>query len=276
MPTSAVAVGAERPEEVIRAESVSAGYGSSLVIQDVSISAGRGEIVAVVGPNGSGKSTLLKTMAGLVAASAGRIWHGDVDVTALPGEARARRGIAYLPQEREVFASLTVRENLLMGGFALDRRALKAALDRVHSTYPILGRLGRTPAGRLSGGERKTVAMARVMMSSPSVVLLDEPSANLAPMPSAQLLEHDVPALAAAGVTVILVEQRAVQAVAISNWVYLLVGGAVEMQRQARDIGGGSDFAAAFLGASGRRDRAAGGAGTGERAAEGDREETTQ
>jgi len=275
MHTSAVAVGAERPEQVIRVESVSAGYGGSLVVQDVSISAGRGEIVAVVGPNGSGKSTLLKTMAGLVAASAGRIWHGDVDVAALPGEARARRGIAYLPQEREVFASLTVRENLLMGGFALDRRALKAALDRVHGTYPILGRLGRTQAGRLSGGERKTVAMARVMMSSPSVVLLDEPSANLAPMPSAQLLEHDVPALAAAGVAVVLVEQRAVQAIAISDWVYLLVAGTVELQRRARDIGGSGDFAAAFLGASDSRDRVADGAGAREAAAEGDREETT-
>ena len=262
MRTSAVAVGtevgpvvagAERPEQVIRVESVSAGYGGSLVVKDVSVSAGRGEVVAVLGPNGSGKSTLLKTMAGLVAASAGRIWHGDVDVTALPGEARARRGIAYLPQEREVFASLTVRENLLMGGFALDRRALKAALDRVHSSYPVLGRLGRTPAGQLSGGERKTVAMARVMMSSPSVVLLDEPTANLAPIPSAQLLEHDVPALAAAGVTVVLVEQRAVQAIAISDWVYLLAGGAVVLQRPARDIGGSSDLAAAFLGAGGSR-----------------------
>jgi ABC-type branched-subunit amino acid transport system ATPase component len=245
-------VGAERPEQVIRTESVSAGYGGSPVVKDVSISAGRGEIVAVVGPNGSGKSTLLKTMAGLMAASAGRIWHGDVDVTALPGEARARRGIAYLPQEREVFASLTVRENLLMGGFALDRSALKAALDRVHDTYPVLGRLGRTPAGRLSGGERKTVAMARLMMSSPSVVLLDEPSANLAPVPSAQLLEQDIPALAAAGVAVVLVEQRAVQAIAISGWVYLMVGGAVELQRRASELSGSDDFAAAFLG--GKRD----------------------
>ncbi len=159
-------------------------------------------------------------------------------------------------------------------GFALDRRALKAALDRVYGTYPILGRLSRTQAGRLSGGERKTVAMARVMMSSPSVVLLDEPSANLAPMPSAQLLEHDVPALAAAGVAVVLVEQRAVQAIAISDWVYLLVGGAVELQRRARDIGGSGDFAAAFLGASGSRDLTADGAGAREAAAEGDREET--
>jgi ABC-type branched-subunit amino acid transport system ATPase component len=275
MHTSAVPVGAERPEPVIRTESVSAGYGGSRVVKDVSISAGQGEIVAVVGPNGSGKSTLLKTMAGLVAPSAGRIWHGDLDVTALPGEARARRGIAYLPQEREVFTSLTVRENLLMGGFALNRQALKAALERVHDTYPILGRLGRTQAGRLSGGERRTVAMARVMMSSPSAVLLDEPSANLAPIPSAQLLEQDVPALAAAGVAVVLVEQRAVQAIAISDWVYLLVGGAVELQRRGSEIGGSGDFAAAFLGGSASRHPAAGGAGVREAATEHDRKETT-
>jgi ABC-type branched-subunit amino acid transport system ATPase component len=261
MPTSAVPVDAERPEQVFRAESVSAGYGGSLVVKDVTVSAGRGEIVAVVGPNGSGKSTLLKTMAGLVPASAGRVWHDGTDVAALPGEARARRGIAYLPQEREVFASLTVRENLLMGGFALDRRALREALDRVYASYPILGSLSRTQAGRLSGGERKTVAMARVMMSSPSVVLLDEPTANLAPIPSAQLLEQDIPALAAAGVAVVLVEQRAIQAIAISDWVYLLIGGAVELQRRASDVGGSADFAAAFLGASGSRDPAVDSAG---------------
>lgn len=244
---------AGRPGPVVRAESVVAGYGAAVIVREVSIAAGPGEVVTVVGPNGSGKSTLLKTLAGLVSARTGHIWHGDAEVTALPAEARARRGIAYLPQEREVFASLTVRENLLMGGYGLSRRALKAALDRVHETYPALSRLTRTPAGRLSGGERKTVALARVMMSAPSVVLLDEPTASLAPMPSAQLLEQDVPALAAAGVAVILVEQRAVQAIAISDWVYLLVGGAVELQGQAREIGSRGDIAALFLGANRER-----------------------
>ena len=252
MPTSEVEVARDRPDPLVQAESIVAGYGPSVVVRDVSFSAGAGEIVTVVGPNGSGKSTLLKTLAGLVAARGGHIWHGGVDVAALPAEARARRGIAYLPQEREVFASLTVRENLLMGGYALNRRALKAALERVHATYPILGSLGRTPAGRLSGGERKTVAMARVMMSSPSVVLLDEPTANLAPMPTAQLLEQDVPALAAAGVAVVLVEQRAVQAIAISDWVYVLVGGAVELQGPAADIAARGDIGAVFLGARGQ------------------------
>jgi branched-chain amino acid transport system ATP-binding protein len=254
MPTSEVEVASGRPDQLVRAESIVAGYGPSVVVKNVSFSAGSGEIVTVVGPNGSGKSTLLKTLAGLVAARGGHIWHGDVDVAALPAEARARRGIAYLPQEREVFPSLTVRENLLMGGYALNRRALKTALERVHATYPILGSLGRTQAGRLSGGERKTVAMARVMMSSPSVVLLDEPTANLAPMPTAQLLEQDVPALAAAGVAVVLVEQRAVQAIAVSNWVYVLVGGAVELQGPAADIAARGDIGAVFLGARGEQE----------------------
>jgi ABC-type branched-subunit amino acid transport system ATPase component len=265
-----VNVPADRPEQLLRAESAAAGYGASLVVRDVSLSAGRGEVVTIVGPNGSGKSTLLKTLAGLVALRAGHIWHDGADVAGLPAEARARRGIAYLPQEREVFASLTVQENLRMGGYALSRRELRAALERVHATYPVLGRLDRTQAGRLSGGERKTVAMARVMMSSPSVVLLDEPTASLAPIPSAQLLQQDVPALAAAGVAVVLVEQRATAAMAVSDWVYVLVAGAVELQGPARDIGEQHDLGAVFLGSSGS---AAGGAQGAQGPADGEREQ---
>ncbi len=250
----------QRPEPLLRAEAAAAGYGASLVVRGVSVTAGRGEIVTVLGPNGSGKSTLLRTLAGLVPARSGHIWHGVDEVTGLPAEARARRGIAYLPQEREVFASLTVRENLLMGGYPLGRRELRAALERVHAAYPALGRLERTMAGRLSGGERKTVAMARLMMTSPSVVLLDEPTASLAPIPSARLLEQDVPALAAAGAAVVLVEQRAAAALAVSGWVYVLVGGTVALAGPAAGISARHDLGAVFLGA-GSSD-----AGKGERA----------
>jgi branched-chain amino acid transport system ATP-binding protein len=242
-----VKVATDRPQQLARAESITSGYGDSLVVRDVSVSAGQGEIVTIIGPNGSGKSTLLKTLAGMVTARSGHIWHGNVEVTGQPAEVRARRGIAYLPQEREVFASLTVRDNLLMGGFGLDRRALRTALERVHAAYPILGRLDKTLAGRLSGGERKTVAMARVMMSSPSVVLLDEPTANLAPIPSAHLLQQEIPALAAAGVAIVLVEQRAAAAIAVCDWVYVLVGGAVALQGRASDFAE-RDLGAVFLG----------------------------
>lgn len=246
----------DRPGPLLRAESIAAGYGAALIVRDVSITAGPGEVVTVVGPNGSGKSTLLKTLAGLVRARRGQIWHGDADVTALSAEARAQRGIAYLPQEREVFASLTVRENLLMGGYLLGRRGLKAALERVYAAYPVLGSLDKSMAGRLSGGERKTVAMARLMMSSPSAVLLDEPTANLAPLPSARLLEQDVPALAASGVAVVLVEQRVAAAMAVADWVYVLAGGTVELQGPAGEVAAREDIGSLFLGARGRQESA--------------------
>jgi ABC-type branched-subunit amino acid transport system ATPase component len=254
-------VATNRPGPLLRAESIASGYGAALIVRDVSISAGPGEVVTVIGPNGSGKSTLLKTLAGLVPARRGQIWHGDADVTALSAEARARAGLAYLPQEREVFGSLTVRENLRMGGYMLDRRGLKAALERVYAAYPLLGSLDKSLAGRLSGGERKTVAMARVMMSSPSAVLLDEPTASLAPIPSARLLEQDVPALAASGVAVVLVEQRATAAMAVADWVYVLTGGTVELQGPAHEVAAREDIGSVFLGARGERelaDRAAG------------------
>jgi ABC-type branched-subunit amino acid transport system ATPase component len=243
-------VGAERPPPILAVESLAAGYGADWVVRHISLQAGRGEIVTIVGPNGSGKSTLLKAIAGLVPNAEGRIVHHGAELGGTRAELRARGGIAYVPQEREVFQSLTVRENLLMGGFGLSRRAVKEAIARVYETYEILPALEDKPAGRLSGGERKTLAMARVMMASPTVVLLDEPTSNLAPIPSARLLEHDVPALARAGVSVLLVEQRAVQAIAASDWVYILVAGQIEVEGEPSEIGSRSDIGRMFLGAA--------------------------
>lgn len=251
MPTSASDTHG-RPEALLELQSVASGYGSGLVVRDVSMRAGRGEVVAIVGPNGSGKSTLLKTIAGLVDTAAGSIVHNGDEISSLAAERRGRRGIAYVPQEREVFASLTVRENLLMGGSGLRGHQLTDALERVYQTYELLKRMENATAGRLSGGERKTLAMGRVMMSSPSVVLLDEPTSALAPLPSARLLEQDVPALASTGATIVLVEQRAVQAIKAADWVYVLVAGEVEVDGSPTEIGTREDIGRMFLGASGR------------------------
>jgi ABC-type branched-subunit amino acid transport system ATPase component len=260
MPTSAPEVVPARPEPLLLLESVAAGYGSGLIVSGVGLRAGRGEVVTIVGPNGSGKSTLLKTIAGLVTTAAGRIVHDGEEIAGLPAERRARRGIAYVPQEHEIFASLTVKENLLLGGFSLGRSELAEALERVYGTYEILSKLERAVAGRLSGGERKTLAMGRVLMSSPSLVLLDEPTSNLAPIPTAQLLEVDVPALAASGAAVVLVEQRALHAISHSDWVYLLVAGEVALEGTASDIGSREDIGRMFLGGAGRRPRSDDGA----------------
>ena len=249
MPTSAPNNDPERPPALLELSEVASGYGSGLIVRNASIQAGRGEIVAIVGPNGSGKSTLLKTIAGLVTTVEGSIRLDGTEIRNEVAHRRARRGLAYVPQEREVFASLTVRENLMMGGSRLSRTELKDAIARVYDTYHILKRLEKQLAGRLSGGERKTLAMGRVLMSSPSVVLLDEPTSNLAPIPSAHLLEQDVPALARAGVAVLLVEQRAVQAIAAADWVYVLVAGAIEIEGTPDQIGDRSDIGRMFLGA---------------------------
>lgn len=250
MPTSAARLNTTRPPALLEVDEVASGYGSGLIVRKASIQAGHGEIVTIVGPNGSGKSTLLKTIAGLVTTVEGSVRLDGTELRNEVAHLRARRGLAYVPQEREVFASLTVRENLMMGGSRLSRAEVKDAIARVYDTYDILKPLEKTLAGRLSGGERKTLAMGRVLMSSPRVVLLDEPTSNLAPIPSAHLLEHDVPALARAGVAVLLVEQRAVQAIASADWVYVLVGGAIEVDGSPDQIGGRSDIGRMFLGAS--------------------------
>lgn len=255
MPTLAPEVMSGRPDPLLALEALASGYGSGLIVRGVELRAGRGEVVTIVGPNGSGKSTLLKTIAGLVATASGRILLDGAEIGGLSAERRARRGIAYVPQEHEVFASLTVKENLLLGGFGLKRRELAEALERVYTTYEILPRLERAIAGRLSGGERKTLAMGRVLMASPSLVLLDEPTSNLAPIPTAQLLEVDVPALAATGAAVVLVEQRAMQAIASSDWVYLLVAGEVAVQGTPGDIGSREDIGRMFLGGGAGRHR---------------------
>jgi ABC-type branched-subunit amino acid transport system ATPase component len=151
-------VGSGRPTPILTVQSLAAGYGSDWVVRHVSVQAGRGEIVTIIGPNGSGKSTLLKAVMGLVPSVEGSIVLDGVEMSGMRAELRARSGIAYVPQEREVFRSLTVRENLLMGGSGLSRSAVKEAMARVYEIYPILPALESKLAGRLSGGERKTLA----------------------------------------------------------------------------------------------------------------------
>ena len=173
---------------ILRAQDVRAGYGAGDIIHGISVSVARGTVASVVGPNGSGKSTLLKALAGVIRPSSGRVLAGDRDITGLPPEEVARAGIGYVPQTDDVFAPLTVRENLEMGGYLLDKRKVSARVEHVTGVFPRLGQMLTRRAGRLSGGERKMLAMGRVLMIEPAVFLLDEPTANLAPQVAAELL----------------------------------------------------------------------------------------
>ena len=232
----------------LRATGVTAGYGGDPVIRNVTVRADPGEVVSLVGANGSGKSTFLKALVGVVRVSAGTVVIGETDMTRKPPEEVARAGVGYVPQIDDVFGPLTVRENLEMGGYLLPARDVKARIDEVTTVFPRLAAMLTRPAGKLSGGERKMLAMGRVLMLQPAVFLLDEPTANLAPAIARTLLEEHVSALAAGGAAVLVVEQRARAVLAISDRTYVLAGGEVRMEGTPAELAASPAFVESFLG----------------------------
>ncbi len=232
----------------LRAAGVTAGYGGDPVIHAVSVRADPREVVSIVGPNGSGKSTLLKSLVGVLRVSAGTVMVGDRDVTNLPPEEVARAGVGYVPQVDDVFAPLTVRENLEMGGYLLPRKEVGGHVEQVVTIFPRLGAMLGRQAGKLSGGERKMLAMGRVLMLAPAVFLLDEPTANLAPAIARSLLNEHVRRLAEGGAAVLLVEQRAKAALAISARAYVLSGGRLQLAGTPAELAASPDFVRSFLG----------------------------
>jgi ABC-type branched-subunit amino acid transport system ATPase component len=236
------------PGPALAAEDIRAGYGAGDIIHGVSVPVAAGTVASVVGPNGSGKSTLLKSLCGVIRPSAGRVRVGDRDITGLPPEEVARAGVGYVPQVDDVFAPLTVRENLEMGGYLLAGRDVAGRVERVTAVFPRLGTMLTRRAGRLSGGERKMLAMGRVLMLEPAVFLLDEPTANLAPKVASELLTGHVRALAEAGAAVLIVEQRARAVLAISDYTYVLGGGQVLMADTPARLNASQEFTESFFG----------------------------
>jgi ABC-type branched-subunit amino acid transport system ATPase component len=244
--------GARRPAPILRAEKVTAGYGAVPVIRDVSLSVGPGEVVAIIGPNGAGKSTLLKSLVGILRLSGGRILLGDDDVSNHPPEDLARRGVGYVPQVNDIFEPLTVLENLEMGGYLLAPKQVRARVEEIDGVFPALGPMLKRRADKLSGGERKMLAIARVLMLDPKVLILDEPTANLSPKLADGLLREHVHGLAAAGKAVLLVEQRARAAMQIAGWTSVLVSGVTRLEGRPDELLKRQDFEELFLGAGAR------------------------
>lgn len=246
MPTSKDEHG--RPAGLLSVSDVVVGYGGPPIIRGVSATVGEGEVVTVVGPNGAGKSTLLKAVAGLLSCESGTVRLGDQDITNVRSHRLARLGIGYVPQNDDVFEPLTVRENLEMGGYLLDRHEVRTRVDEVVSVLPIVGRLLDRRAAKLSGGERKMVAIARALMTKPRLLLLDEPTSGLSGERSSQFLERDVRALAETGTSILLVEQKALSALQISHWGYVLALGRVVLSSAAPDLLARRDLGDVFLG----------------------------
>jgi ABC-type branched-subunit amino acid transport system ATPase component len=208
----------------------------------------RGEIVTVVGPNGAGKSTLLKAIVGSLRLAAGEVRLAGDRVDHLATQQLARIGIGYVPQSDDVFTPLSVRENLLLGGYLCRRRAIPERVEQVYRLFPALREMESRTAGKLSGGERKMLALGRALMSEPSVLILDEPTANLSPELSDRVLEDHVKGLAQRNVAILLVEQKARQAMAISDRTYVLVAGKVQFAGSPADLLDRSDFGDLMLG----------------------------
>jgi ABC-type branched-subunit amino acid transport system ATPase component len=232
----------------LRADDVTAAYGGDPVIRNVSVHADPGAVVSVVGPNGSGKSTLLKALTGVLPMSGGRVLVEDRDVTGLDPEEIARAGIGYVPQVDDIFPPLTVRENLEIGGYLLRRADVPGRIEQVLNVFPRLTGMLRRSAGKLSGGERKMLAMGCVLMRRPAVFLLDEPTANLAPALAGALLAEHIPQLAGQGAAVLIVEQRARAVLAVSDWTYVLGGGELRLAGTPDELSERPDFVRSFLG----------------------------
>ena len=238
-----------RPAPRLRAERVTSGYGGVPVVRDVSIAVGPGEVVAIIGPNGAGKSTLLKTLVGILRASSGRVFVGSDDVTNHAPEDLARRGVGYVPQVNDIFEPLTVHENLEMGGYLLAADRIRERVDEVIRVFPALAPMLKRRADKLSGGERKMLAIARVLMLDPAVLILDEPTANLSPKLADSLLRDHIRRLANLDKAVLLVEQRARAALEVAAWTLVLVSGATRLEGRPGELLGRQDFEELFLGA---------------------------
>ena len=218
------------PPPLLRIEAMRVAYGGITAVREVSLRLSAGGIVTVIGPNGAGKTSLLNAAMGLVPAG-GRIWLGEEELSRLPVEQRVRAGLCLVPEQRELFAPMTVLDNLLLGAWRhrdLGAAARRARLDHVFARFPRLAERRAQRAGTLSGGERQMLAMGRALMAAPKVLLLDEPSLGLAPLIVREIFAI-IADLRREGVAILLVEQNARAALAVADRGYVLEGGVVTL-----------------------------------------------
>jgi len=227
-------------------EALVAGYGAVDILNGINLSVEPGKIAVIIGPNGAGKSTAMKAIFGLAQIRSGRVLFNGEDVTGAPAEKLVAGGIAYVPQERNVFRSLSVRENLEMGAF-LKPGDIARRIEVVLALFPPLREKLKQPAGELSGGQRQMVAMGRALMLEPKLLMLDEPTAGLSPLYMDQIFDRIV-AVNQSGVGVLLVEQNAKQALSIGHIGYVLATGRNRFTDSTEKLLANREVAESFLG----------------------------
>jgi len=233
---------------MLRLDSLTVAYGGVQALRTISLEVGQGEIVALLGANGAGKSTTLRAISGIVTPRAGQILLDQQPVHGLPPERMVRMGVAHVPEGRQIFPELTVEENLLIGSYPRrDRGKIREEIAAVYRRFPNLANRRRQPGANLSGGEQQMLAIARALMASPRLLLLDEPSMGLAPK-MVQEVFRVVKQLNAEGVTVLLVEQNARMALQVAHRAYVLENGAVALSGDAAHLRDDPMVKATYLG----------------------------
>ena len=220
---------------ILECNGIAAGYVKGLnILQGVDLVVSEGEIVSIIGPNGAGKSTLLKAIMGLINVSAGRFYINGTDKTNLPTHKIVNEGIGYVPQVENVFASLTIEENIEIGAWSLNKYR-KSSVNKILEDFPMLNERKKEKAGNLSGGQRQILALARSLVTSPNILLLDEPSAGLSPVAIKEVFAA-IKEINDKGVSILLVEQNAKRALSFSNRGYVLDQGRNAYQGEGSDL----------------------------------------
>jgi branched-chain amino acid transport system ATP-binding protein len=232
---------------VLEIENLASGYGRIEALHGISMHIDAGEVVSLVGANGAGKTTLLRTISGVQPHTSGTIRFRGQPIERLPAHQRVALGIAQVPEGRQLFAPLSVRDNLLLGAWLYPSHGPPEELARIYELFPMLRPLGKTAAGMLSGGQQQMLAIGRALMSRPRLLLLDEPSLGLAPILVGQILDAIVE-LRQAGMTILLIEQNARAALAISDRAYVMETGRVTASGTATDIAADERIQQAYLG----------------------------
>lgn len=232
--------------ELLRVEHIFSGYGKKDILTGISVAVGPSEIVTIIGPNGAGKSTLLKTIAGLLKPRQGEIYFQGKAIHGLRPAEITRRGLCYVPQEQNIFPSLSVGENLEMGAYLL-QKGWREKKEQVFARFPVLKDRARLKAGGLSGGERQMLAMGMALMVEPALLLLDEPSAGLAPN-LVEMVFQKIIEINREGPAVVMVEQNALESLELSHRGYVIVMGRNRMQGSGTELIHNPEIRESFLG----------------------------